>query len=74
VRTPQPAQLQARLAAREIASEQAGTDSLVAYGTTTEDIAVAAAGAGIAIYEIASQHAHLEDLFLQLTSTAGGIR
>jgi ABC-2 type transport system ATP-binding protein len=74
VRTPQAAELRGRLAAREIASEQLGTDSLVAYGTTTEEVAVAAAAAGIALYEISAQHADLEDLFLQLTSTAGGIR
>jgi ABC-2 type transport system ATP-binding protein len=74
LRTPQAAELRIRLAAREIASEQVGTDALVAYGTTTEDVAVAAAAAGIALYEISPQHADLEDLFLQLTSTAGGIR
>jgi ABC-2 type transport system ATP-binding protein len=74
VRTPQATDLRARLAAQEVASEQVGSDSLVAYGTTTEEVAVAAAGAGIAIYEIAAQHVDLEDLFLQLTSTAGGIR
>ncbi len=74
VRTPQPDALRDVLAARDVAVELVGTDAVVALDTTPEAVGLAAAGAGIVIYEMAAEHVDLEDLFLDLTATAEAIR
>jgi ABC-2 type transport system ATP-binding protein len=74
VRTPQPDALRDVLAARDVAVELVGADAVVALDTTPEAVGLAAAGAGIVIYEMAAEHVDLEDLFLDLTATAEAIR
>ena len=74
VRTPQPEPLRAALAVHGVTAEPVAPDALVALDTTTEAVGLTAAGAGIVIYEIAAEHVDLEQLFLELTSTAGAIR
>jgi len=37
-------------------------------------VGLTAAGAGVVIYEMTSKNFDLEDLFLELTTTNGGIR
>jgi ABC-2 type transport system ATP-binding protein len=70
VRTPQPEELRSALAARSIAAERAGSDTLVALETTPEAVGLTAAGAGVVLYEMTAEHVDLEDLFLELTTTA----
>jgi ABC-2 type transport system ATP-binding protein len=74
VRTPQPDALRTVLAARDVAVELVGADAVVALDTTPEAVGLAAAGAGIVIYEMAGEHVDLEDLFLDLTATAEAVR
>jgi ABC-2 type transport system ATP-binding protein len=70
VRTPQPEELRAALAGRGVAAERVAADVLLALDTTTEAVGLAAAGAGIALYEMAAERVDLEDMFLELTTTA----
>jgi ABC-2 type transport system ATP-binding protein len=74
VRTPQPDALRTVLAAQDVAVELVGADAVVALDTTPEAVGLAAAGAGIVIYEMAAEHVDLEDLFLDLTATAEATR
>ena len=74
VRTPQPDALRAALQAGDVAVELVGPDTVVALDTTPEAVGLAAAGAGIVIYEMAAEHLDLEDLFLDLTATAEATR
>ncbi len=69
VRTPQPEELRSTLTSRGIAAERAGPDALVALETTPEAVGLAAAGAGVVLYEISAEHVDLEELFLELTAT-----
>jgi ABC-2 type transport system ATP-binding protein len=69
VRTPQPEELRSTLASRGIVAEPAGPDTLVALETTPEAVGLAAAGAGVVLYEIAAEHVELEEMFLELTAT-----
>jgi hypothetical protein len=47
---------------------------VMAYQTTTEAVGLAAAGAGLVIYEMTSERLDLEEMFLELTNTEGAIR
>ena len=47
-------------------------DTLLALDTTTEAVGLAAAGAGIALYEMTTERVDLEDMFLELTATMEG--
>ncbi len=47
---------------------------MVALATTTDTVGLIAAGAGVVIYEMTAQRFDLEELFLELTTTTGGIR
>ena len=69
VRTPQPDELRSTLAARGIAAERAGPDTLLALETSPEAVGLAAAGAGVVLYEITAEHVDLEAMFLELTTT-----
>ncbi len=71
VRTPQADALHAALRAVEIVAEPVAPDTLLAFKTTTEAVGLAAAGAGVAIYEMTSEHFDLERMFLELTATQG---
>ncbi len=74
VRTPQAAALRDALAAHGTAAELQTTDTVVALETTTDAVGLVAAGAGVVIYEMTSQRFDLEDVFLELTTTDGGVR
>jgi ABC-2 type transport system ATP-binding protein len=74
VRTPQAPALKAALAAQGIAADLKTADTVVALETTTETVGLTAAGSGLVIYEMTAQHFDLEELFLELTTTTGGIR
>ena len=74
VRTPQPEALRGALAAEGIAAELVTADALVALQTTTEAVGLAAAGAGVAIYEMTAQGFDLEELFLELTNSEEAVR
>jgi ABC-2 type transport system ATP-binding protein len=71
VRTPQPAQMLTALAGQGIAAELIDADLLVAFDTTTEAVGLAAAGAGVVIYEITAERVDLEQMFLTLTAAEG---
>jgi hypothetical protein len=43
-------------------------DTLVAFEATTEAVGIAAAGAGVVIFEMTTQHFDLEEFFLELTT------
>jgi ABC-2 type transport system ATP-binding protein len=68
VRTPQPEALHQALGAKGIAAEVQTPDTLVAFEATTEAVGIAAAGAGVVIFEMTSQHFDLEEYFLELTT------
>jgi ABC-2 type transport system ATP-binding protein len=74
VRTPQVEELRAALAAADVATELVGPDSLLAWETTTEAVGLAAAGAGIVIYEMAPEQLDLEEMFLELTTQQEALR
>ncbi len=74
VRTPHAERLRAVLAAHDIGAELQSADALVALGATTEAVGLAAAGAGVAIYEMTARRFDLEEFFLDLTTTTGGSR
>jgi ABC-2 type transport system ATP-binding protein len=74
VRTPHPEHLRNVLARQGIAAEQVAADVVVAVGTTTESVGVAAAGAGAVIYEMTTEHVDLEQVFLSLTAREGVTR
>jgi len=70
VRTPQPAALRSALAAAGVAAELVAGDTVVALETTAEMVGLAAAGAGVVLYEMATEQLGLEQMFLELTTTA----
>ncbi len=74
VRTPQATALREALAARDVVAEVKGGDTMVALATTTDTFGLIAAGAGVVIYEMTAQRFDLEELFLELTTTTGGVR
>jgi len=68
VRTPQAQILRDALAAKGIAAETQSAETVMAIDTTTEAVGVAAAGAGVVIFEMNAQHFDLEEFFLELTT------
>jgi ABC-2 type transport system ATP-binding protein len=74
VRTPQAETLRTALAGKGIAAELQTADTVLALETTTEAVGLAAAGAGVVIYEMTAQHFDLEEFFLELTTTTGASR
>ena len=74
VRTPQAEALRDALAAQGIAAQLVAADALVALETTAEAVGLAAAGAGVVIYEMTPEHFDLEEMFLELTTTEGAAR
>jgi len=73
VRTPQAQTLRSLLVARGVQADVAGPDQVLATGITTETVGRAAADAGIVIYEMGAERSNLEEVFLQLTGTEGGM-
>jgi ABC-2 type transport system ATP-binding protein len=74
IRTPQPDTLRGVLHAAGIATEAREADTLVALDTTAEAVGVAAARAGMVIFEMSQERFDLEDVFLELTATEGATR
>jgi hypothetical protein len=74
VRTPDAEALRGVLAAETIAAELVAADTVRAYHTTTEAVGLAAAGAGVVIYEMTTEGLGLEQMFLDLTNQEGAIR
>ena len=68
VRTPQAEALRQALASKGIAAEVDTPDTLVAFEATTEAVGIAAAGAGVVIFEMTTRHFDLEEFFLELTT------
>jgi ABC-2 type transport system ATP-binding protein len=68
VRTPQAEVLRQALGSKDIAAEVQTPDTLVAFEATTEAVGIAAAGAGVVIFEMTTQHFDLEEYFLELTT------
>jgi ABC-2 type transport system ATP-binding protein len=68
VRTPQAQALRDALAAKGIAAELTTAETVMALETTTEDVGIVAAGAGVVIFEMTSKHFDLEEYFLELTT------
>jgi ABC-2 type transport system ATP-binding protein len=74
VRTPHPEAMRVALAGRDIAAETVDANAVVAFETTTDAVGLAAAGAGLVIYEMTAERFDLEQMFLELTTTEGTIR
>jgi ABC-2 type transport system ATP-binding protein len=74
VRTPQAELLRDALVTQGTSAEMQTADTVLALETTTESVGLIAAGAGVVIYEMTSQHFDLEEFFLELTTTNGGVR
>ncbi|MEA2686306.1 MAG: type transport system ATP-binding protein [Actinomycetota bacterium] len=74
IRTPQAELLRDALLARGTSAEMQTADTVLALETTTEAVGLVAAGAGVVIYEMTSQHFDLEEFFLELTTSDGGAR
>ena len=72
IRSADPQALRDLLAAQSAGVELTASDELVASGISSEQIGRVAAAAGIAIYEMRSESANLEEVFLQLTGPQGG--
>ena len=68
VRTPQARGAPQALGAKGIAAELQTPETVVAFETTTEAVGIAAAGAGVVIFEMTAQHFDLEEFFLDLTT------
>jgi ABC-2 type transport system ATP-binding protein len=71
VRTPQAEALRSALTGQGIAAELVGSDVVMAFGTTTDAVGLAAAGVSAVIYEMAHEQFDLEGLFLELTTQEG---
>jgi ABC-2 type transport system ATP-binding protein len=73
VRSAEPQALCDLLMRQGITVELTASDELAASGVSSERIGRVAAAAGIAIYEMRSESANLEEVFLQLTGPQGGM-
>jgi ABC-2 type transport system ATP-binding protein len=67
VRSPQARQLAGILAARGVTVREIADRLLEVAGLSSDEIGIAAAGAQITLYELASQGASLEEAYMALT-------
>jgi ABC-2 type transport system ATP-binding protein len=65
--TNDPGALSALLQAKGATVTTVGTEGLVIGGLECRDVGILAAGAGLTLYELATQRASLEDAFMELT-------
>jgi ABC-2 type transport system ATP-binding protein len=72
VRSADPQALRDLLVGQGAGVELTASDELVVSGVSSEQIGRAAAAANIAIYQMRSEQANLEEAFLQLTGPQGG--
>jgi ABC-2 type transport system ATP-binding protein len=70
VRATDPAALAAVLRRAGTAVEHVGGGTLTVTGLTTDQVAMAAAAAGVTVLELTAQEASLEDAFTALTADA----
>jgi ABC-2 type transport system ATP-binding protein len=70
VRTTDPGALAAVLAGRDVRVEATGGDALEVSGLSTDQIGLAAGGAGIILLELSAQQTSLEEAFMDLTRDA----
>ena len=70
VRTPDAGRLRAAIAAEGVTVTGGGQDTLEVAGTTAEAIGLAAATAGITLFELTPRRATLEEVFMELTHDA----
>jgi ABC-2 type transport system ATP-binding protein len=68
VRTPEPARLQNALTDAGIRFGAGHDHTLLAYGTTSEQVGDIAFGVGVPIHELGAESSSLEDVFLGLTA------
>ena len=68
VRTPDPIGLADRLARPGVEIDRTAEDRLVIAGLDLDEIGLTAHGAGIALFELSTDAASLEDVFLSLTT------
>jgi ABC-2 type transport system ATP-binding protein len=68
VRTPEPARLQDALTNAGIRFSAGHDHTLLAYGTTAEQVGDIAFGAGVPVHGLGSDGSSLEDIFLGLTA------
>ena len=66
VRTPQADALGRALAGRGVSAERTAPDTVIAIGTTAEDVGLVAAGAGVVVYELITERLDLERAFLDV--------
>jgi len=74
LRSEQAAPLRDALVARGATATLAGDDAVVVTGTDARDVGRMVADAGVAVFEMTTDGSNLEDVFLELTSTAPGDR
>jgi ABC-2 type transport system ATP-binding protein len=70
VRTTDPHALATALAGPNVTVESAGGDALEVSGLSTDQIGLAAGGAGITLLELSAQQTSLEEAFMDLTKDA----
>ncbi|MDQ4133484.1 MAG: ATP-binding cassette domain-containing protein [Actinomycetota bacterium] len=71
VRSPQAHRLAGALRTQGIGVEVTKNDELAVNGTTTEAVGELAAAQGIVLHELSTDRSSLEDVFLELTASAG---
>lgn len=74
VRSPQAAELRRVLTSGGLTAEIIDREKLVAWDAATDAVGLAAAGAGIVIYEMSSERLSLEEIFLELTTHEEALR
>jgi len=70
VRSADPSRLAAALEREHIHSSAANEHALIVSGTTTERVGEIAFAAGVAVHELVTEGASLEEIFLELTTGA----
>jgi ABC-2 type transport system ATP-binding protein len=74
VRTPQAARLRSLLLGPDITVTSQQSDVLQVQGLTAEQIGMAAWRAGLPVFELTTEHATLEEAFMQLTDDSVDFR
>jgi len=71
VRTPRPEELAAKLRADGLEPTRTADGALLVPGVARERVGDLAFAAGIALHELATEGASLEEVFLELTAESG---
>jgi ABC-2 type transport system ATP-binding protein len=70
VRTPDASRLRELIAADDVTITSSERNVLTFSGRTSQDIGIAAAAAGITLYELVPENSSLEEIFMELTHDA----